>query len=112
MVEPVSAIKAGTFLWKLAKPITRIKRRLNKRRSRLGKPLLEINEEGEVKALKGALKSKMMWFGLVQAIIGSIAAFAETNLVPMLEGDPSALLVTGIVTLGLRAVTDKPLSAK
>ena len=111
-MEPATAVRGGIFVWKLAKPITRIKRKLNKRRARLGKPLLEINEERDVKALIGALKSKTIWFGLIQAIIGAAAAFFETNLIPALDGDPSALIVTGLATMGLRAITDKPLAAK
>jgi hypothetical protein len=111
-MEPVSAIKAGTFLWKLATPITRIKRALNKRRARKGKPLLEINQEADVKALIGAMKSKTIWFGLVQAVVGAIAAFAQTDILPMLDGDPSALLVTGAITMLLRLVTNKSLADK
>jgi hypothetical protein len=108
----VSTVKAGEFVWRLAKPITRVKRALNKRRARKGKPLLEINQENDVKALIGALKSKTMWFGLAQAVVGAAAAFFETNLLPMLDGDPSALLVTAALTWLLRAVTTSPLADK
>lgn len=58
MVEPVTLVKGGHFLWRLARPITRVKRKLNKRRERLGKPLLEINErrdEGMIKEILGSL---------------------------------------------------------
>lgn len=111
-MEPVTAIKTGTFLWKLAKPIARIKRKLNKRRARLGKPLLKINQEKDVQTLIGILKSKTMWFGLLQAIVGAAAVFFETNVIPMLEGDPSALLITGPLTWALRAVTKSSLTDK
>lgn len=107
-----ATVKTGIFLWRLVRPVTRVKRALNKRRARKGKPLLKIDEEHDVKALIGALKSKTMLFGLLQTIVGSAAVFLETNLIPVLEGDPSALLVTGILTWVLRAVTKEPLADK
>lgn len=59
-MEPASlwqAIKFGRMAWLAARPVTRIKKRLNKRRARKGKPLLEINErrdEGMVKEIAGS----------------------------------------------------------
>lgn len=60
-MEPATlwqAIKTGRAAWLMAKPITRVKRKLNKRRARKGKPLLEINErrdEGMLKEIAGSL---------------------------------------------------------
>jgi hypothetical protein len=48
IADAVSVIKTGERIWRAAKPITRIKRKLNKRRARKGKPLLEINEETDM----------------------------------------------------------------
>ena len=61
MADPVTiwkAIKLGRVAWLAAKPVTRIKRKLNKRRAKKGKPLLEINErrdEGMLKEIAGSL---------------------------------------------------------
>lgn len=108
-MEPVTAIRTGTAIWKIAKPITRIKRALNKRRARKGKPLLEINQEKDLKALIGSLFSKTIWFGVLTEVWGIAQVF-------MANGDFSVeaivTMVSGVVIIVLRAVTNKPLAEK
>lgn len=56
----------------------------------------------------GALKSKTVWFGIAQL------AFSFGTAVAMGGVTEASVLtfVTGVTTILLRAVTDKPLSAK
>lgn len=109
MVDPAT-IKAGAFVWKLAKPITRIKRALNKRRARKGKPLLEINQEHDVKTIIGAMRSKTIWFGVLTEIWGLIQTFAVDG--GQFTPENIVTLVSGVVIIVLRAVTNKSLADK
>lgn len=53
LLSAIRAVTAGERLWRMAHPVTRVKRALNKRRARHGKPLLEINTPEEVDIMNG-----------------------------------------------------------
>ena len=108
-MEPTTAIKAGTVVWKLAKPITRIKQKLNKRRARLGKPLLDINQQEDAAMIAGALKSKTVWLGIATSIWGAVQVFLQAG---DFSTEAIVSLATGVVIIVLRAVTTKPLAEK
>jgi uncharacterized membrane protein len=55
-----------------------------------------------------ALKSKTVWFGIMQAVMAGAMVIMKDGV----NETSVALLVTSVVTVVLRAVTDKPLSAK
>ena len=55
---------------------------------------------------KGILKSKTMWFGLAIAILPFLESFGEYT------SNPQILTIIGLVIMGLRYVTNKPLSVK
>ena len=109
IADAVSVIKTGERIWRAAKPITRIKRKLNKRRARKGKPLLEINEQQEEEAMIGALKSKTVWFGIATSAWGLVQIFIQAG---DFSREALVSLVSGIVIIVLRAVTTKPLDEK
>jgi uncharacterized membrane protein len=54
------------------------------------------------------LKSKTVWFGIMQAVMAGAMVIMKDGV----NETSVALLVTSVVTVVLRAVTDKPLSAK
>lgn len=108
-MELIAAIKAGTFVWKLVRPISLIKRKLNKRRARLGKPLLIINEEREVDTVLNSLKSKTVWFGILTSVWGLVQVFLAAGVFTMESG---VSLVSGVVIVILRVVTTVPLADK
>jgi hypothetical protein len=55
-----------------------------------------------------ALRSKTVWFGILQLVVSGGFTLANGGVTE--EG--VITLVTGVATILLRAVTDKPLSAK
>lgn len=61
------------------------------------------------KLIVGALKSKTVWFGIAQLVGTAVQVYmANGSLTP----EATTTLVTGIGTIVLRAVTDKPLAQK
>jgi hypothetical protein len=63
--------------------------------------------------LLGALKSKTIWYGLGKVLLAAAAAYFHDTLLPLLQEHPQAILVlSGLGTVLLRSVTDKPLAAK
>jgi hypothetical protein len=99
MVEPTTAIRAGTFVWKLAKPITRVKRKLNKRRARLGKPLLEINEETDMlRTSTGAGLGGILANVLIQ-IMQAVPFTAELAASPEFAGGLTALFMWALARI-------------
>jgi hypothetical protein len=90
-MEPVSAIKAGTFLWKLATPITRIKRALNKRRARKGKPLLEINQETDMLRTSTGAGLGGILANIIVQIMQAIPFTAELAASPEFAGGLTAI---------------------
>jgi hypothetical protein len=99
MVEPATAIKAGTFLWKLATPITRVKRKLNKRRARLGKPLLEINEETDMlRTSTGAGLGGILANVLIQ-IMQELPATAELAASPEFAGGLTVVMMWAVARI-------------
>ncbi len=105
----IKVIKAGTFVWKVVKPITNIKKKLNKRRARLGKPLFIINEERDVDAVLKSLKSKTIWFGIATGAWGLAQVFLAAG---NWSTEAIVSLVSGIIIIILRAVTTQPLAEK
>lgn len=63
--------------------------------------------------LKGALKSKTVWFNVLIAILGSMELFGA-HLTTLFGTQVAAaiLLAGGMANLALRAVTTQPLSEK
>jgi hypothetical protein len=55
-----------------------------------------------------ALKSKTVWFGIVQAVMAGALVIMKDGV----NEASVALVVTSVVTVVLRAMTDKPLSEK
>lgn len=55
-----------------------------------------------------ALKSKTIWFGILQAVGAGVLVIMQDGIT---EASVS-LLITSVVTVVLRALTDKPLSEK
>ena len=55
-----------------------------------------------------ALRSKTVWFAIIQAVAAGSLVFVQEGFT---EASVS-LFVTSVVTVILRALTDKPLSAK
>lgn len=105
----IKVIKAGTFIWKAVKPITSIKKKLNKRRARKGKPLFIINEERDVDAILNSLKSKTVWFGIVTSAWGLAQVFIAAG---NFSTEAVVSLLSGVAIIILRAVTTKPLADK
>lgn len=63
--------------------------------------------------IKGALKSKTVWFNVLIAMLGSLELFGA-HLTTLFGTQVAAtiLLVGGLANLALRAITTKPLSEK
>lgn len=116
----VMDVLSAAKLWLLVRPVRRIKawrkrRKLESWTDEHGGPPDEILEEfnslpDEVSmgALKGAVKSKLMWLGLAQVLYGLIQLWANG----MLTIESAGPVLGGVLTMWFRAVTDKPLSAK
>lgn len=63
--------------------------------------------------LKGALKSKTVWFNVLIAVLGGLELLgAHFTTLFGTQVAAAILLVGGIANLGLRAVTTQPLSEK
>jgi hypothetical protein len=108
-------------LWIAVRPIRRIRAWRNRRKMRSwvqehGGPPDEIDEsffsddaqEGDMDTLKGALKSKLVWLGVAQALYGLFELWTNGAL----TAESAGPILAGVLTVVLRAVTDKPLSAK
>lgn len=86
----------------------RLGRRIRRavRKARRGKEFLETEEMEEMNW--GALRSKTVWFGILQLLFSAGSAIAAGGA----SEEAVITLITGVATIVLRAVTDKPLSAK
>lgn len=93
VLAALKAIAAGERLWRMAHPVTRIKRKLNKRRARLGKPLLEINTPEEIDVMNGDQLQGIIRHILTTAGGGLVAAgtITEAQLIAI-AGGVSALI--------------------
>jgi hypothetical protein len=86
-------------LWLLIRPIKRIKEfRAAKKAAKATEELMNLK----------ALKSKTVWFGIIQLVFSA----ASAALAGGFTEEVILTLVTGTATILLRAVTDKPLSEK
>lgn len=97
---------AALFLvraWLAVKPIQRLR---DARRARRGLP--PTSEVQDVDALKGAFVSKTVWLGLMQLLASGFMSWSNGTLT--LES--AVPLVSGVLTIVARAVTDKSLAAK
>lgn len=66
-------------------------------------------EEGmTMDSLKGAAKSKLVWLGVVQVLYGLFELWANGNL----SADSAGPVISGALTIVLRAVTTQPLADK
>ena len=65
-------------------------------------------DEVSMDALKGAAKSKLMWLGLAQIIYGLVQLWATG----MLTIESAGPVVSGAVTMWLRAITTQSLADK
>ena len=118
----IEVIARGILWWTAHKPFSKEtrERRQQIRKARrsarkAGVPasvLLVETEVTDMQTIVGMLKSKTMWFGLLQAFAGAAAMFLDANVVPLVDGDQSALLVTGVLTWVLRALTNSSLADK
>jgi hypothetical protein len=63
--------------------------------------------------LKGALKSKTVWFNVLLALLGSLELMGA-HLTTLFGAQVAAtiMLLSAMANLGLRALTTKPLSEK
>lgn len=120
MIDPLTAAR----LWLLIKPYKRIRNAIRHRRTRKamqswheehGGPPDEIREEfnsppEEVRmdAVKGALKSRLIWLGLAQIVYGLVQLWANG----MLTIESAGPVLGGAVTVWLRALTNESLADK
>jgi len=114
----VAADLAILGIKKLAKAIRRwrTKRKMRSWHEEHGGPPDEIlepfnsqpDEEVSMDALKGALKSKLIWLGVAQVLYGLVQLWANG----MLTIDSAGPVVSGALTMVLRAVTKESLAEK
>jgi hypothetical protein len=64
--------------------------------------------EEEIEMSLNALKSKTVWFGILQAVAAAALVLVQDGVTET----SVSLAVTSVVTVVLRALTDKPLSDK
>ena len=107
-------------VWLLVKPWKRLKAWRVRRKARSwseehGGPPDEIledfnspDEEVSMDALKGAVKSKLMWLGLAQVLYGLVQLWANG----MLTIESAGPVLGGVLTMWLRAVTKESLAEK
>lgn len=107
-MDPITLAK----LWMVVKPVKRIKAW---RKRKKGQPVDEVaedfnspREDVSMDSLKGALKSKLIWFGLAQAAYGIIQLWATGTLTVESVGP----VLSGAITVWLRAVTTGSLADK
>ena len=107
-------------VWLLIKPVKRIRQWRTKRKMRswheehggppdeVAEPFNSTDEDVSMDALKGALKSKLIWLGLAQVVYGLVQLWATG----MLTIESAGPVVSGAVTMILRAVTKESLAEK
>jgi hypothetical protein len=115
-MDPLTVAK----LWLLVKPVKRIRQWRTKRKMRSwheehGGPPDEILEdfnsqpdEVSMDAVKGALRSRLIWLGLAQVVYGLVQLWADG----MLTIESAGPVLGGAVTIWLRAVTKDSLADK
>jgi hypothetical protein len=100
----------------IAEPFRRLRqRRIAKRKARASRPLDEVPESFNVQpdevsmdAVKGALRSRLIWLGLAQVAYGLVQLWADG----MLTVESAGPVLGGAVTIWLRAVTTGSLADK
>lgn len=114
-MDPVTFAK----LWLIVRPVKRIKAWRTRRKMRSwyaehGRPVDEVLEdfhpvdEVSMDAVKGALKSKLVWLGLVQLAYSLFETWANGGL----NAEAVSTAIAGAMTIVFRAVTSKPLADK
>ena len=115
-LDPITATK----IWLLVRPIRRLRQWRTRRKMRSwyeehGIPHDEIpedfhhqDEDVSMDALKGGLKSKLVWLGLAQVAYGIFQLWATGDLSPETAGP----VISGALTVALRAITNTSLADK
>ena len=119
LVLLMSIIFEGAKLWLLVKPWQRFKIWRGKRKlaktawathhlDEVAEPFNSTDEDVSMDALKGALKSKLIWLGVAQVVYGLVQLWANG----MLTIDSAGPVVSGALTMILRAATKESLAEK
>jgi hypothetical protein len=66
----------------------------------------------DISTLKGALKSKTVWWNILLALLASMELFAGHLTVLFGQSVASAVLLGAMLNLVLRTITTQPLSEK
>lgn len=77
ILRAIKVIDTGEQVWRAIAPVNKVKRALNKRRARKGKPLLVINEDEETAMLPNGTMTNT---GAVGAIVTTVVTSALVGM--------------------------------
>ena len=108
MITP-GTVAIGERIWRAVAPVKRIKKALNRRRARLGKPLLPITQEDEtMQGYKTYLGIATAALGFVLGLLGISDADASTLSAQIVGALDQILTVGGLAFAAYGRAKAKP----